>query len=328
MSVFSAIGMRLCYNSDMMKKQLTLGHVHKTYVIYDEDGHPSYILQRINTVAFKDPAALMDNTLKVTSYLKSKGIAAPEFLPFENGEYLMENEEGFWRKTKYIDSLSVHYTDDLRLVSGCAKAFGSFTKWMDGFPGTLTETIPDFHNTKKRLDDCLLAIDQDPYDRRKDAEDLVLLLEKNYKKVCSDYAALLSLAPLRITHGDTKISNVLFDKETLEPKLVIDLDNVMPGMTLYDFADGARALALNAPDRTCVFEKKKYDCFEHSFVSACDVLSKDEKANLMRATKTISAELGARFLEDYLKNDIYFNIEYKDHNLVRAGHLLRWSLAE
>lgn len=312
----------------MIKEMLGNGHVHDTYLIKNDDGNPAYILQRINTVAFQHPQELVSNIQKVSNYIRKKGGKSLELLPFEDGSFLQENADSVWRKMKYIESVSVDETDDISLIERIAFTFGDFAAKLSDFDEELFETIPDFHNTPKRVQDCLTAAENCNSSRKDAAKELIALVEKSFSSVCYDYNLLLSCAPMRITHNDTKINNVLLDKNTHEPICVIDLDTVMKGMTLYDFGDAARSVALDfVPSKGLVFNQKKYEAFEKGFTNAANaILTNDEKKNLWLATKTITTELGCRFLEDYLRNDIYFRTKYSDENLKRAENLLLFTM--
>ena len=311
----------------MNKERLGKGCVNDTFLVKNTDGTPAYVLQRINTVAFQKVESLMDNILKVSSYIKSQGGKTLDFLPFENGEYIKVDDEGTWRKMKYIPSYSTDTADDFKLIEGAGVAFGTFLKNIQGFSGNLFETIPEFHNTIKRLSDCLTAADKDEFNRADTAKDLLLEIEKKFNEISNDYKTLLSCGPERITHNDTKISNVLFDLDSHEPICVVDLDTVMMGMTLYDFGDAARSIALEASSSDELkFNQDKYNCFKNAYLKNTEnILTKDEIENLMLATITISTELGVRFLEDYLNGDKYFNISSSNDNLQKARKLLTYT---
>ena len=315
------------YNVPMNIERLGKGYVNDTFLVKNTDGTPAYVLQRINTVAFQKVESLMDNILKVSSYIKSQGGKTLDFLPFEDGQYLKVDKEGTWRKMAYIPSYSTDQPDDFKLIEGGGIAFGSFLKNIQGFSGNLFETIPEFHNTIKRLSDCLTAADKDEFNRADTTKDLLLEIEKRFNKISNDYKTLLSCGPERITHNDTKISNVLFDLDSHKPICVVDLDTVMMGMTLYDFGDAARSIALEASSSDELkFNQDKYNCFKNAYLKNTEnILTKDEIENLMLATITISTELGVRFLEDYLNGDKYFNISSSNDNLQKARKLLTYT---
>ncbi|MDO5331174.1 MAG: aminoglycoside phosphotransferase family protein [Bacillota bacterium] len=308
----------------MVKEKLGYGHVNETYLVKLDDGTPAYVLQRINTVAFKNPTELMQNELLVTAFLKSQGINTIEYLPFENGKYLFEDENGIWRKMGYIDGIVFENPSDLSIVEGAGLAFGTFSRALSDLDKPLFETIPDFHNTKKRLENLLLACEESTADKKDKAKEWTVWAEKNFNSICEDYNKIESAGPKRIIHNDTKINNIIFDKDTHLPLAIIDLDTVMMGITLYDFGDGARSIVFEQTGDQLRFNKTKYDCFRNAYLRQTkQMLTEDEIANMWLSTITITKELGIRFLEDYLNNNIYFNTSYEDENLHRAARLLQ-----
>ena len=226
----------------------------------------------------------------------------------------------------YVDSITFNTLDDLTVIASVGEAFGKFQMQLAGFDGSLLhETIPNFHNTHKRLDKFLKTVEEDPCGRVKDA-----LPEILYIKSVKETAENLSLRydngefPVRVTHNDTKSNNVLFDRDTKMPIVVIDLDTVMPGMAMYDFGDAVRFIASTAaedePDiRRIFFDTGKFRAFAKGFLSQVKgALTKDEIDNLVLATFSITIELASRFLDDYLSGDTYFKVNYPGHNLVRT----------
>ena len=311
----------------MIKEKLGKGEVNDTYLVKSEDGTPAYVLQRINTVAFRNPQKLMDNILKVTSYIKSCGGETVNFIPFPDGQYIREDFEGTWRMMEYIPSYSTDSTEDSTLIEGAAHAFGDFLQNIQGFDEDLYETIPQFHNTEKRIEDCLNAAEINFENRSDNALKLIHAIEQRKNEIINNYHTLLSSGPTRITHNDTKISNVLFDKDTHKPICIVDLDTVMMGMTLYDFGDAARSLVHKKTSGGLSFNESIYEFFENAYLSKTkDILTKDERANLRLATQTISIELGTRYLEDYLSGNKYFNFRDPKETLRKADALLTCTL--
>ena len=189
----------------------------------------------------------------------------------------------------------------------------------------LYETIPDFHDTEKRMNTLLSHVDEDPLDRARDAGDEISFFRENLDRAVKlTRMQKQGLLPLRVTHNDTKCNNVLFDTETKAALAVIDLDTVMPGLALHDYGDAVRFSANTAeedePDTSKIaLDNGKFRAFTEGFLSACgNVLTEREKENLVDSVIVITMELAGRFLDDYLTGDKYFKTDYPGHNLVRT----------
>lgn len=310
---------------------ITNGNINSTYkVTYSMDGGlKSYLFQRVNTHVFQNPVEIMENIERVTTYIREK---YPEQITLhfhhtvDGANYYIQDEDSFWRVINYVDSITLNASDDLRVIEATGKAFGRFQTQLSDFDGSLLhETIPDFHNTKKRLDTLFTHIAEDPCSRVHEVQDEIAYLASVREK-----AAELSVRfadgeiPRRVTHNDTKANNVLFDRDTKEPIVVIDLDTVMPGMSMYDFGDAVRFIANTAaedePDTNRVFfDTGKFRAFAKGFLWETKAsLTEVEINNLVRASFSITIELASRFLDDYLTGDQYFRCTYPKHNLVRA----------
>ena len=308
------------------------GNINATYRVtyrHEDATLKSYIFQRINTHVFKKPVEIMENIDRVTEHIRAKKTegATLHFHHSASGlNYMLDEEDAFWRVMNYIDSETYDISDDLSVIYETGVAFGSFQLYLSDFDGsTLHETIPNFHNTKKRLDDLFASAARDVVYRAD-----VVTAELAYIASVRERAERLSLAfangefPARVTHNDTKCNNVLFDKKTKKPLVVIDLDTVMPGMSMYDFADAARFICSTAeedePDTYKVaFDLEKFEALARGYVGTLrDYVTPAEIDTLAEATFAITVEIGARFLADYLDGDVYFKTLYPDHNLVRA----------
>lgn len=310
---------------------ITIGNINSTYkVTYLMDGKlKSYLFQRVNTHVFKNPVEIMENIERVTTFIREK---YPEQITLhfhhtaDGTNYYISDEDSFWRVINYVDSVTVNSSDDLAVIEATGKAFGRFQTQLADFDGSLlNETIPDFHNTKKRLDTLFAHIAEDPCGRVREVSD-----EISYLSSVREKASELSVRfangeiPKRVTHNDTKANNVLFEKETKEPIVVIDLDTIMPGMSMYDFGDAVRFIANTAeedePDTGKVFfDTGKFRAFARGFLRETkDSLTELEINSLVKASFSITIELASRFLDDYLTGDKYFRCEYPMHNLVRA----------
>lgn len=226
----------------------------------------------------------------------------------------------------YVDSVTFNASDDLGIIESTGKAFGYFQTQLSDFDGSvLYETIPDFHNTKKRLDTLFSHVADDPCGRADEVRkeiDYILSVREKAGKLSEQFAD--GEIPKRVTHNDTKCNNVLFDRNTKEPLVVIDLDTIMPGMSMYDFADAVRFIANTAvedePDTSKVFfDTAKFRAFAKGFIGeTIDSLEPIEISNLVKATFSITIELASRFLDDYITGDQYFRCAYPKHNLVRT----------
>lgn len=314
------------------------GHINTTYRVYFfRDGEEKdYILQKVNTFVFQDPVGVMKNISSVTEFIRQKikkkqATAKRNVLHYsatETGEYyaLMENGD-FWRCCRFIDgSICFEATDNLDVVEEAGKAFGEFQVYLSDFPvEELNIVIPHFHNTVLRYETFRNVIEKDVCDRKKEVlkeiEEYLALEEVATKPYRLQKAKVL---PLRVTHNDTKISNVLFDEKSLKHLSVIDLDTVMPGLVAFDFGDAIRVVAsTGAEDEKDVakiaLDMEKYKAFVRGFVSVLKTaMTKEEKQTLALGAVAMTVECGMRFLTDYLNGDTYFRVHYPEHNLVRA----------
>ena len=315
------------------------GHINNTFVLEFDDGLgkiKSYLLQLINTNVFKNPDELMENIVGVTEHLRKIVVdngGDPEreclnvYFTFDGKPYYRDADGNCWRCYNFITGAhSCQSIDDPETFANAARAFGKFQCLLADYPSeTLHETIPNFHNTLSRFADFEKAVSdniagradsvRDEIDfvlaRRDDAGVLVKLLEKGK-------------LPLRVTHNDTKLNNVMFDNETDEGICVIDLDTVMPGLSLYDFGDsirfGANTAAEDEKDLSKVsLSLPLYREYTAGYLStAGQSLTPTEVEYLPFSAKLMTFECGMRFLTDYLNGDTYFRIAYDDHNLDRC----------
>lgn len=315
------------------------GHINDTYAVYfKRTFEPPFrcIFQRINNNVFKNPIELMKNINGVTTHLRKKivesgGDADRETLTIiytNNGEsYYIDDEGSYWRSYIFVENAVSHQTvDKPELFYNSARAFGKFQRLLADYPAnTLFETIPDFHNTVKRFEALEQAVSADICDRAKDvkAEIDFAFARKN------DVGVLVELLnnnelPLRVTHNDTKLNNVLLDIKTGEGVCVIDLDTVMPGLSLYDFSDsirfGANPAAEDEKDLSKVYmDISLFKAYTEGFLSeAGEILTEKEIEMLPVAAKIMTFECGIRFLTDYLSGDTYFKIHREGHNLDRC----------
>lgn len=312
-----------------------VGHINSTYFINCTDGE-KYVLQNINTNVFKDPDILMDNITGVTAHVRKKLEAEGKdplrgtlkFYCAETGLYYYRDEEGrCWRLYKYVDRVDCfQIADSTELLERVGRAFGHFQMQLSDYDaGQLRETIPNFHNTPSRLNDFRIALEKDAAGRAASIpEDIRFVLD--HSEVCSYITDRISdgTLPLRVTHNDTKLNNILMDHETGEPVCVIDLDTVMPGSVLFDFGDAIRFGASSAledeTDLSKVYMREEaFEAFAKGFVCGLEgSLSDAEITELPMGALVITLETGIRFLTDYLNGDTYFRVHYPQHNLDRA----------
>ncbi len=317
---------------------LCRGHINDTYVLEftAADGPVSLLLQRINVNVFKKPHELMENVVAVTTYLREKILELggdPDretlnVLHTKDGGYLHIDDNGnHWRLYNFIENAySMDVAEDPKLFYELGFAFGRFQKMLDSFPiEKLHDTIPDFHNTKKRYEAFEQAVKDNLSGRLHTAE-----AEVEFARARKSDAAILVDAveagrlPLRVTHNDTKLNNVMFDNDTHKSLCVVDLDTVMPGLSLYDFGDsirfGANTAAEDEKDVSKVsLSLPLYQEYVRGYLQeAGNILTPEEIEYLPVSAKIMTYECGMRFLTDYLNGDTYFKTKYPEHNLVRC----------
>ncbi|MBQ7838106.1 MAG: phosphotransferase [Clostridia bacterium] len=319
--------------------QLHDGHINNTYTFSfrEENGKLNkYLVQELNTYVFKQPEALMENVMGVTKYMREYVLAnggdvereCLYVIPAKDGKpYYIDGENRFWRCYNFISGAhSCQSVENTEVFFNAAKAFGNFQRILADYPiESLTETIPNFHNTVSRFADFKKAVADNLSGRAAEAEaeiEFVLAREKD----CSVLIDMLNAGelPLRVTHNDTKLNNVMFDNETNEGICVVDLDTVMPGLSLYDFGDsirfGANTAAEDEKDLSKVsLSLENFAAYTLGYLSAAgESLTKNEIEQLAFSSKLMTLECGMRFLGDFINGDVYFKTEYPEHNLVRC----------
>ncbi|MCI8388571.1 MAG: aminoglycoside phosphotransferase family protein [Clostridiales bacterium] len=314
-------------------KQLTCGNINQTYRITMSDG-VRYILQNININIFTDPVGLMNNIFGVCAHIKAKlpeeerDRRAMTFIDTKDGEHFYRDDDGkCWRMYVYIDAISYQSIEKPGLFYKAAKAFGEFQQQLADYPAdTLAETIKNFHNTVSRFADFKAAIANCKLpERLEESKDVIdaFLARESLAHVAVDKLATGEL-PLRVTHNDTKLNNILMDEATDEGLCVIDLDTVMPGSVLYDFGDairfGAATTAEDDPDTSkMALDLDLFAEFVRGFIDGTNgSLTQTELDLLPEGAMLLTYECAIRFIGDYLNGDTYFKINYEKHNLVRA----------
>lgn len=322
---------------------ITDGHINRTYKVktQNENGNEAFLLQRINTFVFKNPDELMQNIISVTQFLKEKirknnGDESRETLTViktkDGKSYCKAANGDCWRCYAFVkDTYALNSIDDPEIFYETGRAFGVFQNLLSDYPiDTLFETIPDFHNTEKRYENLEKAIKENKKNRVKEVEKEIAFIRKRKDDthLFTDLIRKKEL-PVRVTHNDTKLNNILFDKSTHKGICVIDLDTVMPGLSLYDFGDciryGASTAKEDEKDLSLVsIDLKLFGAYAKGYLeTAGEALTEKEKQLLAVSSKIMALELGIRFLEDYLNGDEYFNINYPDHNLARTRTQLK-----
>lgn len=320
-------------------EKINNGHVNSTFTLIFEENEnvEKYVLQKVNTEAFKKPEELMSNIVAVTSHIRKKNeeMNIPwadrgtlTFLPCKNGKYyFIDEDNNCWRMYNFIDDVyTCNSITDAQVFSNAGVAFGNFQNVLADFDGsTLFETIEKFHNTASRFENLKIAIEKNASGRLHNVKDEIefALAREADTHVLVDLIDEGKL-PLRVTHNDTKLNNILFDNVSNQGICIIDLDTVMPGLSLYDFGDsirfGANTAAEDEKDLSKVtLSLPLYEAYVKGYLSSAkDALTDLEKELLPFGAKMMTYECGIRFLTDYLNGDIYFHIAYPEHNLDRC----------
>lgn len=315
-------------------KPFGCGHINDTYLITTDTNH-KYVLQRLNKRVFNEPEILMKNFASVTAWLRKQiadegGDPQRETLnlvPAQSGDLWLVQNGDYWRMTLYIGhTVSVQVVQNPQDFYWAGRAFGKFTCQLADYPSeTLKEAIPNFHNTPSRYRDFEAAVARDACGRAAAAATEIAFArsQKNYTTLFTDMLAKKEL-PLRVTHNDTKLNNVLLDVQTRQPVAVIDLDTVMPGLSLYDFGDsiryGTNSAAEDEQDLTKVYcDLQYFESFTRGYLETCGkILTENEQRMLPYAGRLMTLECGLRFLTDYLNGDVYFKTHREHHNLDRC----------
>ena len=309
------------------------GHINETYFAATDKG-AKYILQKINERIFKDIPGLMNNIRLVTAHIAEKvklaggdvNRDALQLIPLINGGWYLHNDNGYFRMYVFIGNATSHQVvTNPKQFYESAVAFGTFQNYLSDFNANLlSETIPNFHNTVRRFESFKNSLKADKADRAASARkeiDFILAREK----YCGRIVDLLNSKqmPLRVTHNDTKLNNVMIDDATGKGLAVIDLDTVMPGSSCYDFGDsirfGCNSAAEDEQDLSKVnFRLDLFETYARGYLGALKNIVQIERDSLALASILITYTIGMRFLTDYLDGDIYFRIHRENHNLDRA----------
>lgn len=301
------------------------GHINTTYLVTTSEKR--YILQKMNKSVFPDTAGLMSNICLVTKFLSERGQETLTVVPTKDGNAYAELADGAWRTYDFIENTKAYdRVTDASVFEAAGAAFGEFQNSLAAFDASLlTETIKNFHNTPWRLQNFQAALEADVCGRASECREeceFVLAHKDTYSRVSDALAA--KKIPLRVTHNDTKLNNILMDAQTGKARAIIDLDTVMPGSMLYDFGDsirfGASTAAEDERDLDKVsFDIKLFEAYARGFCTALkDSITPLEAELLPYSAYLMTSECGMRFLTDYLSGDTYFATKYAEHNLVRC----------
>ena len=315
------------------------GHINDTFLMKlrkDDETEGRVILQRMNRAIFTKPVELMENVMNVTEFLRKKIIANggdPEretlnVIPTKEGKpYFVDSDGEYWRCYKFIEGATCYdQVESPEDFYESAVAFGNFQRLLADYPAeTLHETIVGFHDTKARFEVFKKAVEEDVCGRAASVKPEIefVLSQEETANVFGDLLAKGEL-PLRVTHNDTKLNNIMIDNETHKGICVIDLDTVMPGLAMNDFGDSIRCGASTAAEDEKDLDKvwcsmELFDIYARGFIEGCGgKLTKKEIELLPMGAKVMTFECGMRFLADYLQGDVYFKIHRPEHNLDRA----------
>ena len=315
------------------------GHINDTFVVHTQPENlccRRFILQRMSPAAFKRPDQLMENIINVTEYLgreieKNGGDRSREALtvlrPRNGDAYYTDSQGGAWRVYPFVEHTVCHQAaDTAELFAASGRAFGRFQRLLKDYPAdTLYETIPNFHNTEDRLAKLKAAVEADPLGRAGECQaEIKFMLDREADCSVALDAMRAGTLPLRVTHNDTKLNNVLMDDATGEGVCIIDLDTVMPGLVIYDFGDSIRFGANHSAEDETDLSKVNLDvelfaAYTAAFLEGADgALTDAEITYLPWGAKLMTLECGIRFLTDYLVGDVYFHITREGHNLDRC----------
>ncbi|MBQ2960170.1 MAG: aminoglycoside phosphotransferase family protein [Oscillospiraceae bacterium] len=309
--------------------QIKSGHINQTYLVTTDTG-VKYILQWINQYVFPNVNAIMSNMSAISSFLRGEGQGKMAMISYidtlDGHNYYDDGEGGAWRIYRFVDNSVCHMrAESSEDFYQSAKAFGGFQYALRNFPAdSLEETIRDFHNTVDRYAKFRAAIEADECGRLESVRPEVEFALKREEQACRLHRMREEgRLPVRATHNDTKINNVLMDKDSGKAICVIDLDTVMPGLSAYDFGDAIRFGASTAAEDETELDKVHLDLelfrvFTKGYLEACPSLVESEVEALAQGAYTMTLECGIRFLTDYLMGDKYFSISREQHNLDRC----------
>lgn len=315
------------------------GHINDTFLLVFDMygmGRLKVILQRINTEVFQKPQELMENVMGVTAFLQKKILEAGgdvsretlTLIPIADGKlYYVDSQGGYWRAYQFItDAVCYEHVEKPEYFFESARLFGQFQQLLADYPiDSLHEIIPDFHNTRARYRQFQKTLSEDVCGRAGSVTNEIRQVGA-YAYLCDIFPSLIESGelPLRVTHNDTKLNNLMFDDQTGKGLCIMDLDTVMPGLPAYDFGDairfGANTAAEDETDLSRVsLDLRLYEAYVKGFTEGCGpVMTARERELLPEGALVMTYECGLRFLTDYLAGDVYFKTGHPDHNLERC----------
>lgn len=312
------------------------GHVNDTFLVTEPESGCRFVVQRISPAAFKRPDQVMENVTGITEYLGreveryggDRTREALRFLRAKTGAFCyMDRDGGPWRAYPFVERTVCYQTASTpELFAASGRAFGRFQRLLRDYPAeTLHETIPHFHDTEDRLAKLKTAAAEDRLGRAKECgKEIQFFLDREEDCSVALDALRKGVLPLRVTHNDTKLNNVLMDEDTGVGVCVIDLDTVMPGLSINDFGDSIRFGANHCAEDETDLRKVSLDVnlfrvYTQAFLEGADgTLTEEEIAYLPWGAKLMTLECGIRFLTDYLEGDVYFHTDRPGQNLDRC----------
>lgn len=314
-------------------------HINETFLVtFNQAGlKTEYIFRKINKYVFKNPVIVVDNTVNVINHITKKLMEAGEsnisnhvmelIETKDSKYYFIDAQDDYWCSVVFIkDAYTVEYVETSEQAYQAARTFGRFqNQLIDADVNEYKDSIPNFHNLESRLIAFDIAVKENSVGRIKDASKEIELAN-SFRFISEKIINLIknNELPIRITHNDTKINNVMLNKETNEGECVIDLDTVMPGTVLYDFGDMIRTSTSPVEEDEKDISKvtMRLDIFEALakgyLEELAEALTEVEISNLIYGAKVIVYEQAIRFLTDYIMNDVYYSISYPEHNLIRT----------
>lgn len=296
------------------------GHINDTYLVVTDSGR--YVLQRINTHVFRSPDQLMHNIKAVTDYMHSR----MKIISTHEGSLFVVTPDGHWRMMTYVEnSYTCERAESPEQFLEIGRAYGAFIQDLAEFPAEdLYETIEGFHDTRRRFEQLMQACEADPFGRKHMAlAELHFACERESDTDVLNDCVKRGEIPVRVTHNDTKINNVLLDKDTGKAACVIDLDTVMPGLAVNDFGDAIRSGASTGKEDEANLGQVRLDLdlyrsYAAGFIDGCPDLTEKEIELMPVGSRLMALECGIRFLADFIEGDHYFKTAYPEHNLIRC----------
>ncbi len=303
------------------------GHINNTYLVIPPEGH-KLILQKINVQVFRKPEELMANLVKILDHLAQNRYPYKplRIIHTTSGEPFWSEGSGFWRALEYIDDCStLTHTDDLHIARMTAEAYAIFIKTLADLPPVvIRETIPGFHDPEKRFAEFMHAVNESVADRADQARSMIEHAMA-FSGITHRYAEIAAGLPLRVTHNDTKLSNILFDNKLDRVVAIVDFDTIMPGYVMNDFGDLARSICNTGREDEAdlskvSFSTRMFQAISEGYAGTLKgTLVPGERENLLFGVRIMIYTQFLRFLSDYLLGDKYYRITYPEQNLNRAN---------